>query len=41
VLIHEQFGISKEGVVDAANATFEEAKTTLMKIVGPHAFVEN
>jgi hypothetical protein len=23
VLIHEQLGISKEGVVDVANATFE------------------
>jgi hypothetical protein len=41
VLIHEQLGISKEGVIDAANATFEEAKTTLIKIVRLHAFVEN
>jgi hypothetical protein len=24
-----------------ANATFDEAKTTYKKIVGPHAFVEN
>jgi hypothetical protein len=39
VLIHEQLGISKEGVVDATNATFEEAKTALERIVGPH--VEN
>ena len=41
VLIHEQLGISKEGVIDVANATFDEAKTTLKKILGPHAFVEN
>jgi hypothetical protein len=41
VLIHEQFGISKERVINVANATFDEAKTTLKKIVGPHAFVEN
>jgi hypothetical protein len=27
VLIHEQLGISKEGVIDVANATFDEAKT--------------
>jgi hypothetical protein len=26
VLIHEQFGISKEGTIDAANVTFDEAK---------------
>jgi hypothetical protein len=26
---------------NATNATFEEAKTTLKKIVGSHAFVEN
>ncbi len=41
VLIHEQLGISKEGVVDVANATFDEAKTTLKKIASPHAFMEN
>jgi len=41
VLIHEQLGISKEGVVNATNATFDEAKTALKKIVGPHAFLEN
>jgi len=41
VLIHEQLGISNEGVVDATNATFDEAKIALKKIVGPHAFVEN
>jgi hypothetical protein len=40
VLIHEQLGISEEGAVDVANATFNEAKTALRKIVGPHAFVE-
>jgi hypothetical protein len=28
VLIHEQFGISKEGAIDATNATFDEVKTT-------------
>ncbi len=37
VLIHEQLGISKEGVVDATNPTFEEAKTALKRIIGPHA----
>jgi hypothetical protein len=41
VFIHEQFGISKEGVVDGANATFDEAKIILKKIVGPHVFVES
>jgi hypothetical protein len=41
VLIHEQLGISREGVVDVVNATFEEAKTTFQRIVGPHVFVEN
>jgi hypothetical protein len=41
VFIHEQLGISKEGVIDAANATFDEAKTALKKIAGPHAFMEN
>jgi hypothetical protein len=33
--------ISKEGIIDVTNATFEEAKTTLKKIASPHAFVEN
>jgi hypothetical protein len=28
LLIHEQLGISKQGAVDAPNATFEETKTT-------------
>jgi hypothetical protein len=41
VLIHEQLGISKEGVVNVANATFDEAKVVLRKIASPHAFVEN
>jgi hypothetical protein len=41
VLIHEQLGISKEGIVYAINAAFEEAKIALKRIVGPHAFVEN
>jgi hypothetical protein len=41
VLIYEQLGISKEGAVDVDNATFEEAKTTLKRIIAPHAFVEN
>jgi adenosyl cobinamide kinase/adenosyl cobinamide phosphate guanylyltransferase len=38
LLIHEQLEISKEATV---NATFDEAKTTLKKIAGPHAFIEN
>ncbi len=41
ILIHEQLGISKEGAIDVANATFDKAKTTCKKIVRPHAFVEN
>jgi hypothetical protein len=41
VLIYEQLGISKEGTIYAANVTFEKAKTTLKKIVGPHAIIEN
>jgi hypothetical protein len=41
VLIHEQLGISKEGTIDVASATFDEAKTALKKITSPHAFVEN
>jgi hypothetical protein len=40
-LIHEQPRISKEGVIDVINATFDEAKTVLKKIIGPHPFVEN
>jgi hypothetical protein len=41
VLIHEKLGISKEGTIDVVSATFDEAKSTLKKITGPHAFVEN
>jgi hypothetical protein len=41
ILIHEQLGISKEGIVDVANAIFEEAKIALKIITRPHAFVEN
>jgi hypothetical protein len=41
IFIHEQLGISKEGVVDAANVTFDKTKTSLKKIASPHAFVEN
>jgi len=41
IFIHEQMGISNERAVDVTNATSHEAKTTLKKIVGPHAFVEN
>jgi hypothetical protein len=26
ILIHDRLGISKEGIIDVANATFEEAK---------------
>ncbi len=35
VLIHEQLGISKEGTIDATNATFEEAKIVLKNITSP------
>jgi hypothetical protein len=41
LLVHEQLGISKEGVVDDVNATFEEAKIAFKRIACPHAFVEN
>ncbi len=41
VLIHEQFGISKEDVINASNATFDEGKIGLKKIASSHAFVEN
>jgi hypothetical protein len=41
LLIHEQLGISKEGAINIANAIFEEAKTTLKRIIRPHVFVEN
>jgi hypothetical protein len=41
VFLHEQLGISKEGVKNVANATFDEAKVALRKIASPHAFVEN
>jgi hypothetical protein len=41
VIIHEQLGISKEGTVNVANATFEEVETAFKIIGGPHAFVEN
>jgi hypothetical protein len=41
VFIHEQLGIFSERVVNVANATYQEVKTALRKIVGPHAFVEN
>lgn len=41
VLSHEQLGISKDGIVDVDNATFEEAKVALKRIVGPHVFLTN
>ncbi len=41
VLIHEQLGISKKGIVDVANATSDETKISLKRIGGLHAFVEN
>jgi hypothetical protein len=41
IFIHEQFGIFKEGTIDVVNATFDEAKIVLKKIVSPHVFVEN
>jgi len=41
LFIHEQFGISREGVVDVTNANIEEAKTAFKRIASPHAFVEN
>ncbi len=41
VLIHEQLGIPKEGVVNVANVTLEEAKITLKRIARPHTFIEN
>jgi len=41
VFIHEQLGISKEGAINVANATFEDAKTSFKIIVSSHVFVEN
>jgi hypothetical protein len=41
VFIHEKLGISNEGAVDIANATYDKEKTTLKKIASLHAFVEN
>jgi hypothetical protein len=41
ILIHEQLGISKEGVIDVANAIFEEAKSAFKRIAGQHFFVDN
>jgi hypothetical protein len=35
VIIHKQLGISKEGAINVANATFEEVETALKTIVGP------
>jgi hypothetical protein len=40
ILIHEQLGISKERVVDVANVTFEEAKTS-KRIARPLFSTEN
>jgi hypothetical protein len=37
VFILEKLGISNEGVVDIANATYVKVKTTLNKIASPHA----
>jgi hypothetical protein len=36
IFIHEQLGISKEGAIDATNATFDKAKTILKKIASPN-----
>jgi hypothetical protein len=41
ILIHEQLGISKEGVMDVVNAIFEEGKSALKRIAGQHSFVDN
>jgi hypothetical protein len=41
IFIHKQLGISKEGAIDAANATFDEAKNVLKGITSSHAFIEN
>ncbi len=41
VLIHEQLGISKEGIVDVINASFEEAKIGLKRTRIPHNSIEN
>jgi hypothetical protein len=40
-IIHEQLGISSEGVVDVANATIQEAKFVLKWIACLNTFVEN
>jgi hypothetical protein len=41
ILIHKQLGVSCEGIVDSPNATLQEGKLALKKIVEPHAFVKN
>jgi hypothetical protein len=41
IFIHKQLGISKEGAIDVANATFDEAKNVLKGITSSHAFIEN
>jgi hypothetical protein len=41
VIILEQIWISKDGVVEATNVTFDEEKFALRKIVSPYAFVKN
>jgi hypothetical protein len=41
VLIHDQFDISCEGVVDAANVTIQKINIVLKKIAGPNEFAEN
>jgi len=34
-------GISNERIINIINATYDETKIILKKIIGPHAFVEN
>jgi hypothetical protein len=41
VLIHEQLGISCEGIVNVVNATIQEAKFAMKRITSPNVFVEN
>jgi hypothetical protein len=41
ILIHKQLGNSKEGAIDVANATFDEAINVLKRITSPQASVEN
>jgi hypothetical protein len=41
ILIHKQLGVSYEGIIDSPNATLQERRLNLKKIVEPHTFAKN